>query len=221
MVTETFQQPTSQVFQAAEQLPRRAFALGGQAPQQAAGFEDLQDQVGDLHEVIVRFEQLRIGAEGMFEIQAAVLLSIETLVLNVPAISASFRGDLDHRVLAHVQIGDPGKGCGLLGDGFLTDDGVEPPGSALVIGVGQIMYPAIHLVHAVLGLMFQAMLRAQPEQRLELLPDRRQASLFKHQYVIALMILGQLQRSTARIERIAGGVLLVLGLILLGGRFLH
>src|SRR5271154_2590728 len=72
MVTETFQQASGQVLQAAKQLPRRAAAVGGQAPQQTAGFENLQDQVGDLHEVVVRFEQLRVGAEGMFEIQAAV-----------------------------------------------------------------------------------------------------------------------------------------------------
>ncbi len=92
--------------------------------QQAAGY-DLQDHMSDLHQIVVRFEQFRTRAVRVFEIQAAVLLTIETLVLHMPAMSASFRGEFDHRVFTYVQIGDPSKGGGLFVDGFLTDDAVK------------------------------------------------------------------------------------------------
>src|SRR5262249_49767806 len=90
--------------------------------------------------------------ERMFQIQAAVLLTVEALVLNVPAMSASFRSNLDHGAGADVQVSDPGKGGsdGLIApsDGFFTKDGVKRPGSVLVILIAQMLNPAIDLVNS-------------------------------------------------------------------------
>ena len=106
-LTETFHEAARQVGEAAEQLPRRAAPFGRHAPKQAAGFENLQDHMGDLHQIVIRLKQFLAFAVRVFEIQAAVLLTVKALVLDVPAMPASFRGDLDHRAFADVQIGDP------------------------------------------------------------------------------------------------------------------
>jgi hypothetical protein len=46
--------------------------------------------VGDLQQVVVGFERFRVLAEDMLQVEAAVFLSIETLIFNVPALSSSF-----------------------------------------------------------------------------------------------------------------------------------
>ncbi len=156
-VTETLQQATGQIGEAAEQLPRRAAAFRRQAPQQAAGFEDLQDHMSDLHQIVVRFEQFRTRAVRVFEIQAAVLLTIETLVLHMPAMSASFRGEFDHRVFTYVQIGDPSKGGGLFVE--------QPRKAAEVVGNVRMVQPVALLVDVERAPQQQLRLR-QPIRRL-------------------------------------------------------
>ena len=68
---------------------------------------------------------------SVFQIQAAVLLTIESLVLNVPALSSSFRGDVLHLADINVKIRDPSERGGLAIDCFLAFDGVKAPRLAL------------------------------------------------------------------------------------------
>ena len=93
-VAKALAQSAGEVGEAAEHLHWRPAAFVGQTPQQAAGFEDLQNHVGDLHEVVIRLNQFRVCAVRVFEFQAAVLLTVKALVFDVPAMSASFPGDL-------------------------------------------------------------------------------------------------------------------------------
>ena len=93
-VTEGIQHAAGEILQAAEQLHGCPSELGRQVAQQAAGFHELQDHVGDLQQVVVGFEVFRVDAENVFQVEAAVLLAIESLVLNVPAVSSSFGGDV-------------------------------------------------------------------------------------------------------------------------------
>jgi len=77
-VTEGVQQAASQILQAAEQLHGRPSELGRQIAQQATGFHHLLDDVRDLQQVVVGFEPFRVDAENMFQVEAAVLLAIES-----------------------------------------------------------------------------------------------------------------------------------------------
>ena len=89
-VTEGIQQAAGEILQAAEQLHGCPSELGRQVSQQTAGFHQLLDHGGDLQQVVVGFEVFRVDAENVFQVEAAVLLAIEALVLNVPAVSSSF-----------------------------------------------------------------------------------------------------------------------------------
>ena len=80
-IPQALQQPLRHVLQRAEQLHRRSLALLlGQPPQQAPLLHQLQQQVGDLQQEIVR--RPAGMAVGMFQVQATVLLGVESLVLR-------------------------------------------------------------------------------------------------------------------------------------------
>src|SRR5271157_5191483 len=147
-VTEGIQQAAGEILQAAEQLQGCPSELGRQVAQQAAGFQELQDHVGDLQQIVVGFELFRVDAENVFQVEAAVLLAIESLVLNVPAVSSSFRGDVIDGMGVDLEVRDPGERGGFTVHRFLAFDGVEPPGSPLVIPIGQAVDPAVDLVNA-------------------------------------------------------------------------
>jgi len=78
-VREGFQQAAGEVLQATEQLFGRPSKLGRHIAQQAADLEDLQNDVSELQQEIVDFEPFRVGAENMLQVQAVVLLMIESL----------------------------------------------------------------------------------------------------------------------------------------------
>ena len=103
--------------------------------------------MSDLQQVVVGFEPFRVGAENMFQVQAAILLTIESLVLNMPAMSSPFRGNLLHRAGVNLKVRDPGEHGGFAVDHFRAFDRAKVLGSALVILKGQAVNPVIDLVH--------------------------------------------------------------------------
>jgi len=54
----------------------------GQMLEEAADFEQLQKDVSDLHQVVESLHIVRVDAVGMLQVQAAVFLDVETLILN-------------------------------------------------------------------------------------------------------------------------------------------
>ncbi len=76
-VAQALQQSLRHVLQRAEQLHRRPLALLlGQVPQQAPLLHQLQQQMGDLQQEIVR--RPACVAVGMREVQATVLLGVKS-----------------------------------------------------------------------------------------------------------------------------------------------
>src|SRR5439155_2792243 len=108
-VTEGVQHAAGEILQAAEELDGGPSELSRQVAQQAAGFHELHDHVGDLQQVVVGFEVFRAGAENVLQVKAAVLLAIEALVLNVPAVSSSFGGDVLDGMSVDLEVRDPGE----------------------------------------------------------------------------------------------------------------
>jgi hypothetical protein len=75
--------------------------LLGQVPQQAPLFHQLQQQVGDLQQEVVRCPTGTAG--GMFQVQATVLLRVKSRVLRAPALPPSVGRHIDHSLAAHLQ----------------------------------------------------------------------------------------------------------------------
>jgi len=67
-VTEGIQQAAGEILQTAEQLQGCPSEFGRQVAQQAAGFHQLQDHMGDLQQVVIGFEVFRVGAESVFQV---------------------------------------------------------------------------------------------------------------------------------------------------------
>jgi hypothetical protein len=55
------------------------------------------------------FELFRVGAENMFQVQAAFLVAIESSVLNVPGAASSFRRDVVDRAGVDLEVREPGE----------------------------------------------------------------------------------------------------------------
>ena len=160
--------------------------------------------MGDLQQVVVGFELFRVGAENVLQVQAAVLLAIESLVLNVPAVSSSFRGDVLDLVGVDVKIRDPGERGGFAVQRFLAFDGVKAPGSSLVIPIRQAVDPAIDPVNAFGRRAFQGVFGTQLQETLKVLPDGGHVAWLEGQHVVAVIVLGQLQNSAAGVETVTG-----------------
>src|SRR5262249_45307344 len=77
-------QPPRDVPQAAEQLPQRPAQLRREPPQQAPPLHQLHQDEGDLEQQVVHLPLLRVDAVDVLQVQAAVLLPVEPLVLNLP-----------------------------------------------------------------------------------------------------------------------------------------
>src|SRR5271166_2634075 len=203
-VTEGIQQAAGEILQAAEQLQRCPSELGRQVAQQTAGSHQLLDHVGDLQQVVVGFELFRVDAENVFQVEAAVLLAIEALVLNVPAVSSSFRGDVIDGMGVDLEVRDPGERGGFALHRFLAFDGVKPPGSPLVIPIGQAVDPAVDLVNASGHGAFQRVFGTQLQKTLKIRPDGRHVAWLEGEHVVAVIVLGQLQGPAAGIETVTG-----------------
>src|SRR6266545_1058347 len=145
-IANTVQQELADIFQAPEPLHRRLAIFRRPLPQELPVFQQQQENVGDLQQVVVGFRLFRVHAEHVPEVEAAVLLAVEPLVLNLPSCSSSLVGDVDYVVGVHGEFADPGKGRGLAGHGLATLDGVEGMSAVLVVLVREPVDPAILLV---------------------------------------------------------------------------
>ena len=100
--------------------------LSRQIRKQTAHLEHLQEQMGNLQQIVERFHRILAGAVGMFQVQAAVLLDVKTLVLNFESGASGVLCDRHRVSSAKPLVCDPGEGLGLaLRDGFLAEQGLD------------------------------------------------------------------------------------------------
>jgi hypothetical protein len=201
---QALQQPLRHVLQAAEPLHGRALALLlRQLQQQAPLLHQLQDQRSDLQQKGIG-RPLRPVAVGVLQVQAAVLRNVKPLVLEVPTMPPSFRRDLHHRLVTHVQVRDPGPRarCTVFKD-FLTIDCLEDPRTPPAVRVRQVGDPAVHLPHPRGRLQLHAPVRLQRQQRLEFLPQGRQTPRLEGVHERAAEVLGDLKPLAAAVQPVA------------------
>lgn len=85
-IPQALQPPPRDVLQAAEQRRYRLAQPRGQALEQTPPFQQLRQDEGDLQQQVIRLPVLRVRAIDMLQVQAAVLLPVEPLILDLPAI---------------------------------------------------------------------------------------------------------------------------------------
>jgi hypothetical protein len=76
-ITPPFQQPGSDISE-------RANTLGKSLAIQAAFFQQLEEQMGDLEQVVEDLASGVVLALGMLQIETAIFLDVETFVLHLP-----------------------------------------------------------------------------------------------------------------------------------------
>lgn len=82
-IAEAIQQAPSDVLEAAEELDGGGLIGLGEMLEQAAHFEQLQKDVSDLQQVVESLHIVRVDAVGMLQVQAAVFLDVEALILDL------------------------------------------------------------------------------------------------------------------------------------------
>lgn len=105
-VPKAVQQPVADVAQASED--DHDGSPDGVA-QQLALLDELQDQVGDLQQEVETLEQILARAVYVLQFIAAVLLAVESGILDFPAIASSLFGSLVDVFVVDRQVGDPGE----------------------------------------------------------------------------------------------------------------
>src|SRR5437588_1830201 len=88
-IAQTFQQPPRDVPETAEQLHWGFAVCLRQSAEQAATFQQLHKDERNLQQVVIGLQFLRVGTVNVFQVQPAVLLAVEPLVLNLPPIATS------------------------------------------------------------------------------------------------------------------------------------
>ena len=102
---EALQDPPGDVPKASEKLDGCLAGALSEMEQETPLLHELQDEMGDLEEVVVRLDPFALEAVGVLQVQAAVLLQIEALILNGPSETTSFHGDRGHIVGRDGNIG--------------------------------------------------------------------------------------------------------------------
>ena len=70
--------------QAKSDILERAEAAGKSLAKQAAFFEQLEEQVSDLEQVVEDFAGIVVLAAGVLQVETAIFLDVETLILDLP-----------------------------------------------------------------------------------------------------------------------------------------
>lgn len=79
-IENAFQETLGDVFETAEDFDDGTAACLTQASQQAAAFDELHQDEGDLQKVVIGLPLFGVGAVNVFQIQATVFLSVETFI---------------------------------------------------------------------------------------------------------------------------------------------
>src|SRR5262245_31504459 len=148
-VAQPLQQPLRDLLQAPEQLPHRLARLPRQPPQQAAALQQLHQDERDLQQQVVGLPLLRVDAVDVPQVQPAVLLAVEPLVLHLPAIPAPFLGYLLDRPAADRQARQPGEVALALRRRLGALQRVELEVAPRAVRPAQPPYPAERLVRAI------------------------------------------------------------------------
>src|ERR1041385_6564466 len=169
-IAKTFQQALGEIVETTEELSRCGGVILRQSLKQTAHLEHLQEQMGNLQEVVEGFHHVRMGAVGVLKVQAAVLLDVKALVFDVPTYPAALVSHGADGVGAETQVGDPGEGLRTILAAFLAEQGTDDVTAALVVDVFQIIDPAKDLLGLIGQRCGQSILRTEFEQVLKLLP---------------------------------------------------
>lgn len=111
-IAQGIQEASSDVLEAAEEFDGGCLIASSEMLEEASHLEKLQEDVGYLQQVVESFDIVRVEAVCMLQVQAAVFLGVEPLVLNLGSDSPSFLGDSRHVVVGDMGIGDPTEsGC--------------------------------------------------------------------------------------------------------------
>ncbi len=191
----------------------------GQTLQQTAHLEHLQEQMGNLQQVVKGLHHVRVDAVGVFKVQTAVLLDVKALVFNVAAPPALAGQGTDILVM-DAQVGHPGEGLAAVGAGFFTDQSMDGVNAAILALVLEVVDPAKGLAGFIGQTDHAAVFRGEFEQALKVLPQRGGAPLFKGQDERPLIVLADGHDRSAGIERISADAKAGLGELLfeIGGQ---
>ena len=135
--------------------------------------------MSNLEKVVEGIDGISAIAVGVFQIQAAVFLHVETLILYGKSYSASFAGDGIDIVGRDRQGRQPGESRGIPVGGFFADNGVEVVRSLLIVDMPQIVYPPETLPDVFRACYSPNIIRLQFETALEFTPQRSGTAWFE------------------------------------------
>ncbi len=136
-ITPGFQQAESDILE-------RAKAVGEGFPEQAAFFDQLKDQMGNLEQEVEDLTGSTLLGVGVFEIEAAIFLDIDS---DFPTQATTLVGQGVDIVLGRDEIGQPLEGgrpglCTAIGFGFLANHHIQVVATILAICIGKVLDPA-------------------------------------------------------------------------------
>ena len=99
--------------QAKGEILQRAEAAREELLEQTARQHQLKEEVGHLQQKVEDLGGRVVLAVGVLESEAAVLLRVEALILNLPAHAPCILGEFADLVPPEVEVGDPDKAGGL------------------------------------------------------------------------------------------------------------
>jgi len=124
-----------------------AKADGEGLAKQAAFFDQLKDEMGNLEQEVEDLTGGTLLGVGVFKIEAPIFLDIEALVLDFPTQATTLVGQGVNIVLGRDEIGQPLEGgrpgvCTAIGFGFLANHHIQDVAATLAICIGQGLDPA-------------------------------------------------------------------------------
>src|SRR6266550_3328579 len=97
--------------------------------------------MGNLQQVVEALQGIGPHAVGMFQVQTAVFLDVETLVFYFEADTSAVVGDARYIGGGESLVGDPGESLGLSLASFLAHQSLDGVGALLGVGIAQIVGP--------------------------------------------------------------------------------
>lgn len=76
--------------------------------------------MSNLKQVVEGLDAVWVEAVGMFQVQAAVFLDVESLIFDFVSLPSSLVSDSGDAILVDFKISDPCEGVFLCGGGFLA-----------------------------------------------------------------------------------------------------
>lgn len=194
-VANAFGQSPGQIAEAAEEL----LDVGAE---QIAAFDELQDHVRDLQQHVVVFDLSFAHTVGMFQIEPAVLLDIESFVLDFPSTSTAAVTQGYDVLRPDREVGQPGEELRVPSVLFAALHRAEPLSAVLVVHVLKVFHPGKALVDARIGGVAPSVLWAEFQQGLVFLPDRRHGALLEGDEVLPVVLSADRQNRPVGVQAV-------------------